>query len=199
MRLSIEEIKKNYSNFPNHEIEKIATEKVSSLSPEVIEILQAEIKKRNLNINLLKSITIQRETISEEKIAIFKKVIESANCPVCSSNKEALIAVKIIETISLIFITTTTERLFIGCPTCAKKERNNAIVKTALLGWWSPWGLFYYTPKSLLTSLINTKNIEKNSIVLLESFVVENIGRIQAAIDDKNELIHLLKKQNNNK
>lgn len=50
--MNIEEIKENYSRFSDAKIENIAATKTQSLPKEVIDVLNEEIKKRNLSPNL---------------------------------------------------------------------------------------------------------------------------------------------------
>jgi len=50
--MNIEEIKENYSKFTDAKIENIAATKTQSLPKEVIDVLNQEIKKRNLSPNL---------------------------------------------------------------------------------------------------------------------------------------------------
>ena len=143
MSLSIEEIRENYSKFPDYKIEKIAAENTSSLRPEVVEVLKAEIKKRKLNPNLLGSVAIQLEPIAKKDIQSLKNKITKTHCPTCTSQNHDLIAIQVLETISPLFVTISTERIYIACPSCARKEKTNSIIKTLLLCWWSPLGLLY--------------------------------------------------------
>ncbi|MBL4773300.1 MAG: hypothetical protein JKX98_06785, partial [Alcanivoracaceae bacterium] len=179
MSLSIKEIKENYSQFPDYKIEQIAKTNASTLNPEVIEVLKGEIRKRNLNSNLLEAVNAQVKSISKKEMSEIKNLIKSCECPSCASSEEKLKAMIVADTASMFILTFNNERLFIGCLKCIKKEVSNAIVKTILFGWWSPWGMFYFAPKTLMKNYSNSKNYIEVSEALLESFVVENIGTIK--------------------
>ena len=122
MSLSIEEIRKNYSQFPDYKIAQIAEQDSHSLPPEVVTILLEEVKKRGLNKNLNESVHIQQAPLSEEKFVELKQAVLYAPCPSCGSRKKPLMALKLVETIGLIFLAQHTTRFFIACPTCNKKE-----------------------------------------------------------------------------
>ena len=193
MALTLEEIKENYSKFPDYKIEKIATERIASLRPEIIEILKYEIEKRKLNSHLLTSITAQLEPISEKDIQILTEKITNAPCPSCSSNKTLLTATPLFETISILLVTNYKEKIFIGCHSCSKKEQKRSVVKSLFLGWWSVWGLLYYTPKTLFKTISAFK---QKKTVTLDSFVVENFGKLKAIENNPPKISSLLKKYN---
>lgn len=196
MSLSIEEIKKNYSQFPDYKIEQIAERDSQSLSPEVVAVLLDEIEKRGLHKNLLESVNIQRIPLSEEKLKKLKQAVLNTSCPSCASKGSPLTTLKIVETLSAVFFVQNTIRVFIACPTCCKKEFKRAMLKTAVLGWWSPHGFLYYTPKSLIQSYANFQHAAEHSSELIDLFVIENLGSIQTVIDNPIQLSKLLQRYN---
>ena len=198
MSLSIEEIRKNYSQFPDYKIVQIAEQDSHSLPPEVVTILLEEVKKRGLNKNLNESVHIQQAPLSEEKFVELKQAILYAPCPSCGSRKAPLMALKLVETIGLIFVAQHTTRFFIACPTCNKKEIKRTMLKTAILGWWSPQTFIYYTPKALIQSYSNFNKSTEQSNALLEVFILAKLGEIQAVVDKPLQLSKLLKRHNIN-
>ena len=75
--MDIEQIKKNYENFDDSKIEILAKNEAGSLESEVIPILVNEIKKRNLDIDLIKGIEAQTKELTENEIQEIKLKIES--------------------------------------------------------------------------------------------------------------------------
>jgi len=75
--MDIEQIKKNYENFDDSKIEILAKNEAGSLEPEVIPILVNEIKKRNLDIDLIKGIESQTKELTEKEIQETKLKLES--------------------------------------------------------------------------------------------------------------------------
>lgn len=69
--LSLDEIKNNYAKFSDSKLEMIARHKSSSLSPEVNEILQEELKKRNITLDF--EMTNSEEAIELEDSALERK------------------------------------------------------------------------------------------------------------------------------
>ena len=65
--MDLNDIRENYKNFDDWKIEKIASEEAGSLRPEVLDILKAEIKKRNLNLNLIDSVDSQTKELTESE------------------------------------------------------------------------------------------------------------------------------------
>ena len=70
--------------------------------------------------------------------------------------------------------------------------------KTAILGWWSPKAMIYYTPKALMQSYSNFSKSTEQSNALLEIFILAKLGEIQAVVDKPLQLSKLLKRHNIN-
>ena len=84
--MDINEIKKNYENFDDEKLIILATSEINSLRPEVVPILNAEIKKRNLSLEKNKSYSKEqfnnpfaKEKLfySNEQIEYFKSTVDS--------------------------------------------------------------------------------------------------------------------------
>ncbi len=76
MAIDLEQIKQNYSVFEDYKIEHLAKNEAGSLEPEVIPILVDEIKKRNLDVDLIKGIEAQTKELTEKEIQEIKLKIE---------------------------------------------------------------------------------------------------------------------------
>ena len=105
--MDIEQIKKNYENFNDSKIEHLAKNEAGSLEPEVIPILVNEIKKRNLDVDLIKGIEAQTKELTEKEIQEIKLKIESLSCPECGQNESKLIGTLIRTVKSFIVFTSS--------------------------------------------------------------------------------------------
>lgn len=93
---------------------------------------------------------------------------------------------------SFIILTSYKKTPIITCRSCSDKKRKNAIISTALLGWWGiPFGLFR-TPIALIATLIDNKNRDEISDGIITGFAIENIGEIKTNWDKEDELIQFI-------
>ncbi len=63
MAIDIEQIKQNYAEFEDFKIEYLAKNNTRSLEVDIIPILTNQIKKRGLNLDLIKGIEAQKEEL----------------------------------------------------------------------------------------------------------------------------------------
>ena len=194
--MDIEQIKKNYENFDDSKIEILAKNEAGSLEPEVIPILVNEIKKRDLDIDLIKGIEAQTKELTEKEIQEIKQKIESLTCPECGQKESKLIGTLIRTVKSFIVFTSYKKTPIISCRICADKKRKDAMITTAFLGWWGiPWGLFR-TPQAIIASLTDNKKREQISDEILTVFAIENIGEIKTNWNKENELTDFIYHRN---
>ena len=83
--MDLNDIRDNYRNFPDWKIEKIASEEANSLRPEVLDILKAEIKRRNLKSNLINSVDSQTRELTESEFNEYCHILRNHPCPKCNS------------------------------------------------------------------------------------------------------------------
>jgi hypothetical protein len=109
-------------------------------------------------------------------------------CPECGQKKPPLIGTLIREVRSFIVFTHYKRTPIISCKDCADKKRKQAIITTALLGWWGiPFGLFR-TPQVIITSLTDSNKRESQSNTILTNFVIKNVGEIRTNWENESEL-----------
>jgi len=194
--MDIEQIKRNYESFDDMKIELLAKNEVGSLEPEVIPIIINEIKKRNLDIDLLKGIEGQTNELTESELLEVKLKIESLPCPECGSRKSKLVGTLIRTVKSFVIVTTYNKTPVITCEICANSKKKSAMISTALLGWWAiPWGLLK-TPIALISTLIDNGNKKQISDEIIAVFSINNIGEIRTNWDKESELINFIKHRN---
>ena len=196
MGIDLEQIRKNYSEFDDYKIEHLAKNEIGSLDPDVVEILKAEIKKRGLDSNLNKGIEAQTKELTDSELQELKSKISNLACPECGQTGSPLIGALIREVKSFVILTHYKKTPLILCQACADKKRKNAMITTALLGWWGiPWGLFR-TPHAIISSLIDNNKREILSDSILSQFAITNVGEIKTNWDKDNELVDFVRHKN---
>ncbi len=194
--MNLEDIRKNYRNFDDSKIQELAMQDASKLRPEVIPILQEEIKRRNLSENLISGINAQLKITSPEEILEYCTLIQKQPCPICNGKTQKLNAIVLKEVISMIFISNITNHVKIGCPQCLAKAKSEINSKNMLLGWWSTKGIFHTINALIQNNKMEKfiRNYEPNEI--LKSYIKENIGAIETNKENPAGINNLLKKAN---
>lgn len=190
----LKDIAENYARKTDSELIHIATEKAQGLRPGVLEIIENEIKKRNLNPNILEGAKAQNREYSLEEITELSQKLRSLPCPLCG-NKTAKLNGTIMHTAkSFIVFSFFRKEPIIGCPDCLDKKNQESIISTALLGWWGiPSGILK-TPFYIYNNIKAKKQnriAEPNETLL--SFTFENIGQIETYKDDSEKLKQIIK------
>jgi hypothetical protein len=192
---NLKELRQNYETFDDSKLIRLATEEASELRPEAVELLKQIIKERGLSVDILKGIGVQIQEIDDEKLLEYSELVRSLPCPVCKSTNEKLNATMTGSVISFIIITNYEKELKIACPNCLDKANNNAIIKSALLGWWGlPWGLIRTTQALLFNEKMKKQNRLSEPNDLLRGFVFERIGRLEASRNNPSELQELIER-----
>lgn len=192
--MDLKDIEKNYERMSDNEIIRMATTNAHGLRPEVFGIIENEIKKRNLNPNILKGALAQNKEYSSEEIESYARFLRDLPCPICGNTHEELNGTISYSVKSFIIFTASGSELTIACPDCLDKKNDDAILSTALLGWWGiPSGIFktpiyiYKNVKAKKENRINTPNST------LLSFTLGNIGAIETYKTDKEKLVEIIK------
>lgn len=195
--IDINFIKDTYSRMPDEELIRIATSDAHGLTPEAIEVINVEIKKRGLDEKLNKGIEAQNREYTIQEIDAYCELLRDLNCPICGNNTERLNATLTCEVISFVFFTTSNNKIYIGCPNCLDNANNKALTKTVLLGWWGiPWGLIK-TPKAIVLNMQSKRIIRlQDHSDHMRSFVLSTIGELETYRDNKEKLQQILISKN---
>lgn len=192
--MDIKNIEKHYARMSDNEIIRVATTNARGLRPEVFGIIENEIKKRNLNPDLLKGVLAQNKEYSIEEIENYSKLLRDLPCPICGNTHEKLNGTISHTVKSFIVFTVSGTELTIACPDCLDKKNNDAMISTALLGWWGiPSGLFdtpIYIYRNYKAKHENRIGISNNTLL---SFTLENIGEIETYKNNKEKLKEIIK------
>lgn len=176
------------------ELIHIATEKAQGLRPGVLEIIENELKKRNLSLNILEGAKAQNREYSLAEITELSQKLRSLPCPMCG-NKTAILNGTVMHTVkSFIIFSTFRKEPIIACPDCLDKKNQESIFSTALLGWWGFPSGFLKTPFYIYYNIKSKKQnriAEPNETLL--SFTLENIGQIETYKEDPEKLKQIIK------
>ena len=194
MTPNLDQLRKNYERFDDKKLIQIATEDATTLRPEALELLMIILKERNISENVLKGVEVQFREIDEETFLAYTEIIRSLPCPVCNASEHKLNATITGNVISFILITNYEKEIKIACPACLDKANNSAMIKTALLGWWGiPWGIIRTSQALILNSKMKSNNHSDEPTEILNGFVAERLGRIEANKNNVAELQSLIK------
>lgn len=193
MEPDIDYIAEYYSKMRDQELIRIATQDGKGLRPEVFGIIENEIKKRNLNPDILKGAIAQNKEYSIEEVDNYSKLLRDLPCPICGNMDEKLNGTIAHTVKSFIIFTTSGTEPTIACPNCLDKRNNSAMISTALLGWWGiPWG-FFKTPVYIYRNYkAKQENRIDNSNNTLLSYTLEHIGEIETYKTDKEKLKEII-------
>ena len=196
--MDIKRIEENYQRMSDDQIIKIATTDARGLRPEVYGIIENEIKKRNLNPNILQGAIAQNKEHSLAEVEQYSKLLRDLPCPICGNTHEKLNGTISHTVKSFIIFTTYGTEPTIACPDCLDKKNDDAILSTALLGWWGvPWGFFktpVYIYRNFKAKKENRLDTSNNALL---SYTLRNIGEIETYKDNNEKLCNIIKTRKN--
>ena len=196
--MDLKDIKENYKNFDDYKIEKIASEEAGSLRPEVLDILKAEIKKRNLNLNLIDSVDSQTKELTESEFNEYCGILRNHPCPKCNSKTQKVNATMVGRVVSMLIMTNYEKSLKVACSNCLDEMHSKANMKSALLGWWGiPWGPIQTIRSFMFNSSMKKNNRSEKPNEIFTSFILSNIGIMEKAKTEPEKLTEFINRTNN--
>ncbi|MRG45454.1 hypothetical protein GFS24_10030 [Chitinophaga sp. SYP-B3965] len=182
-------VQERYEKMSNQELIQTVTQDAAGLTPEALEIVKAELKRRNLSHSLADALDVQNKTYTIQEIDKYCDAIRELDCPICNTSTSKLNATLTAEVVSIIVVTNFTKKIRIGCPGCLDNANTAAAAKSAVLGWWGfPWGII----RTIQAIVINLKNRKSNHMDTpndyLRSFALSRIGELEAYKGDKAKL-----------
>ena len=197
MDVSIDEIQSTYNKLSDYQISEIATDDVTGLRTEAIDILKSEIKKRQLGDGLLHAIDIQLRELTENERYAYINIIRNLPCPICNSTHQPLNGIITAAVTSFIFFTNHNRALIIACPDCLKKANHNALIKTLIFGWWGfPWGPIRTIRATITNGKMRKECDNPDPSMILVGFVAANIAKIESNRNNTQGLLSLIKRSN---
>lgn len=192
---SVDEIRENYKSFSDSKIENIAKNESKGLRKDVLGILKDEIKKRNLDKNLISWVETETKSFDGIERDSLKTKIQNLNCPKCSEKKDRLYGFEINQIVSVILFTNDTRNEKILCLSCGKKAKLKAILITFFTGWWSRRGILL-TPWIVIKDSFNFLFINKISDKIINRLIDENTGHFRRKGTENGTLNRLIKRRN---
>jgi hypothetical protein len=195
--IDIKFVQERYKQMSDDELIRIATQDAYGLTPEAMEVVKGEIQKRGLDENISKGVEAQNKEYTIEEIDAYCDLVSNLACPSCSGTTERLNATLTGEVMSFLFFTTYDKKIKVGCPHCLDKANNNALTKTAILGWWGvPWGIIR-TPQAIALNLKSKRtNHLQDHNDYLRSFTLSVVGELETYKGNKEKLQQVLVRQN---
>jgi hypothetical protein len=188
-------IRETYQRMSDEELVRVATQDAVGLTEETYEIIKDEIARRNLSPNIQKGVEAQQQkTYTLDEIDQYCELIRNLPCPISGRTDAPLNATYTESVMSVIFITQSERKVIIACPDELDKANNDAITRTALLGWWGiPWGPI----RSIRAFIRNTRSKKTNRVegpnTYLRHFVLARIGQIEAYKNDPDRLMEAIR------
>lgn len=194
--MEIDDIEKHYERMSDDEIIRITTKDGRGLRPEVFGIIKKEIKKRNLNPDLLNGAIAQNKDYSIFELEQYANILRKLPCPICGKTKEQLNGTIAHTVKGFLFFAVSNTKTSIACPECLDNTNDNAVLSTFFLGWWDlPWG-FIKTPVYIYRNIKAKKQnwlYSPNNTLL--AFTEVNIGAIEIYKNDKEKLSEIINTQ----
>jgi len=191
--IPVEDIRKNYEKYDDATILKIIRG-AKDLRKEVVILLNDEIKKRNLDVNLIEFVKEETDFYEGAERELLINEIRNTVCTNCNYESE-LYGYTFNTLISFILGCNHEQKVQIICTSCAKKLRLKSMLTTLALGWWSKHGLFA-TPANLISDLIEMARKEKYSKRVINHFIDENTGSIRRLKKGNGEVSIIIRKFN---
>jgi hypothetical protein len=195
--IDIKFVRERYQRMSDDELIRIATQDAYGLTPEAMEVVRREIQKRGLNENISKGVEAQNKEYTIEEIDSYCELISNLGCPSCGTTTVRLNATITGEVMSFLVFTTYKKKIKVGCPLCLDKANNNALAKTAILGWWGfPWGIIR-TPQAIVLNLKSkrTNHLQSHN-GYLRVFTLSVIGELETYKNNKEKLQQVVARQN---
>jgi hypothetical protein len=195
--IDISLVRERYERMSDNELITTATQDAYGLTPEAMEVAKAEIQKRGLDQNIAKGLEAQNKTYSLAEIDAYCDMVSKLTCPSCGNTTERLNATMTAEVMSFIFFTTYNKKIKVGCPHCLDAAKNNALTKSALLGWWGfPWGVIR-TPQAIALNLKckRTNHLQDHNDYL-RNFTLSMIGELETYKGNTAKLQQIVARQN---
>lgn len=181
----------------NEELIRIATQDAYGLTPEAMEVVKSEIQKRGLDQNIALGVEAQNKSYTIEEVDAYCDIVSNLSCPSCGNTTARLNATITGEVMSFVFFTTYNKKIKVACPHCLDKANNNALTKTAILGWWGfPWGIIRTSQAIALNLKSKRTNHLEDHNNYLRSFTLSVIGELETYKGNKEKLQQIVARQN---
>src|ERR1700712_2972438 len=98
--LDIQFVRETYQRMSDQDLTRILLSEASGLTPEAQEVVNQEIKRRNLDPNIAKAVEAQQKNYTISEIDAYCDLIQRLPCPVTGRTSEKLNATLVVEVMS---------------------------------------------------------------------------------------------------
>jgi hypothetical protein len=191
--MDLDSIRKTYERLPDFKIVHIAQYESNQISPEALQILKDEIKKRGLDKSLNHSIEVNENGISESAFNEVVERIRKTPCPYCNTTLESNTAVWLKNHTGASHVSVSETFARIGCKTCLLgviKKVSNMSVAT---GIWSISGIWKTSQALDSNDDMRVALVNDKTELFLKQAIYQNIGAFISKKDNQLDLIEFLK------
>ena len=125
--IDIQFVRESYQKMSDKDLIRTVTQDAAGLTPEAMEVVKEEIKRRKLDTGIANAVDAQQKTYTVEEIDSYCKIIQNLPCPVTGSTSEKLNATLTAEVMSFIIFTNYRKKIVVGSPTTLNKANNACI------------------------------------------------------------------------
>lgn len=186
----VNELRKNYREFTDARIVRIAKHEVKGLRKETVPILINELRRRNLGEQLVQWVEAEANSWSVAERAKLHAIVTSMVCERCGQNS-GLRGYKNRTLVGAIITSFETDRTYIACASCGSKDSRRSWLLTLFLGWWSLPTIFQM-PFLLIDKIHDYAKKDEVSEEIINQLMDENTGRIRLSDDEVAEIQALL-------
>lgn len=187
--ITLSEVVETYRRMNDQELIDLAIFEERKLNAEAKAVLKTELSKRRLCESFIRSIDAQRSLYTEVEFLRYSDMLAKLDCPICKKTNGSISSTTTAEVISMVIITEYWTTLKIGCRSCLDKANKNAIIKSAVFGWWGiPYGVIR-TVQSLMLNVKHRRQIQLTSNSGFRDFVHKNIGVLEAYGENHEQLL----------
>jgi hypothetical protein len=190
--IPISDVVDTYRKMSDQELIDLSIFEARSLTTHAKAVLKLELSDRRLGEPFIRSIDAQRSLYTEDEFLRYSNMLAQLDCPICKESNGRLNSTLTGEVISLVVMTEYWTSFKLGCRKCLDKANRNAIIKTAVFGWWGiPFGIIR-TVQSLMLNVKHRRLIQTEANSGFRDFVVKNVGVLEAYGGSRERLLENL-------
>jgi hypothetical protein len=192
MPIDLEQIKRNYAEFDDSQIEGIARNEAGELEPEAAEILEQEIEKRGLGRKLKEWMEAQRRELGPGELMDLISKLSRLPCPRCGQGDSPLIGVVLRQIQGFVVFTKHKKGPFVACPACVAQRRRQAMMATSVSWLACPHAVFSAF-HALYRSVADNRRRQQVSEAVLAAVVTAHIAEIRTSPDTERVLAAVIR------
>ncbi|MEM6785336.1 MAG: hypothetical protein AAF624_16565 [Bacteroidota bacterium] len=177
-------LQERYQTMPDEQLELIALHEAGDLTPEALNVLRAEVRRRSLGEALGSAVEVQTRPLSPHDVSVLVEQVRQQPCPQCGRRDGPVNASIVARATGLLLVTIYEPSTSLGCAGCLGREAFRAALFTALLGWWAfPMGPIR-TVQALGHNITTMRlGMRRDASKALIAYVQQNPGEATAFVE----------------